>query len=200
VELRKKAIQEKFRARSGLIIDQPLQGGAGTSNDGNTARRFFGDPSTSAEILGINEELLERFDTILRAVSSGFFLDTGEFHRYAVETARMLVSGYGWYKIPASVHKLLLHGAAVAEGMSLPIGAMSEEAAESRNKDFKKIRSHHSRQSSRMVTNQDLFRRLLETSDPVISSLRAETRATSSTRRDPFPSSVLSLLRPAALY
>ncbi|KAJ4430721.1 hypothetical protein ANN_19312 [Periplaneta americana] len=39
--LLKESIQKSFRAKMGLIIDRPKPGGSGTSNDGNTARRFL---------------------------------------------------------------------------------------------------------------------------------------------------------------
>ena len=37
----KKTIQERFRKEIGLLVDVPKPGGSGTTNDGNTARRFF---------------------------------------------------------------------------------------------------------------------------------------------------------------
>lgn len=42
----------------GLKIDQPRQGGAGTSNDGNMARRFFANPEMSSLITGLKKNLL----------------------------------------------------------------------------------------------------------------------------------------------
>jgi len=41
---KKKEKQTKFRQEMGLLIDQPRPGGSGTTNDGNTARRFFSNP------------------------------------------------------------------------------------------------------------------------------------------------------------
>jgi hypothetical protein len=38
-----------------LLVDQAKPGGCGTTNDGNTARRFFKDPSHSANITGISK-------------------------------------------------------------------------------------------------------------------------------------------------
>lgn len=40
-----------LRSRMGLVIDA-LKQGSGTSNDGNTARRFFADSKSLAEITG----------------------------------------------------------------------------------------------------------------------------------------------------
>ena len=58
VRSRKAKIQRQFRERAGLVVDQPRAGGTGTSNDGNTARRAFGDPKTFSEITGVDEEVI----------------------------------------------------------------------------------------------------------------------------------------------
>ena len=196
VKEQKQRIQTEFRQRLGLLIDQPLPGGSGTTNDGNSARRFFLEHETSADILGLDSTLIRRFSHLLRAASSNFHLDEERFGVYAVETARMLVSQYGWFRMPQSVHKLLIHAPTVSAGMLLPLGAMSEEAQEARNKDFKAIREHHSRQMSRVQSNTDLVHRLLETSDPLISLLRMRRLKTPTTpATDQFPPEVLALLR-----
>ena len=54
----------------------------------------------------------------------------------------------------------------------LPIGQLSDEAQEARNKDLKKFRESFARKISKEETNKDLMRRLLVTSDPVISAMR----------------------------
>jgi hypothetical protein len=54
----------------------------------------------------------------------------------------------------------------------LPIGQLSEEAQEARNKDLKQFREHHSTKTSRISTHEDLLNRFLISSDPLISSLR----------------------------
>lgn len=65
LEYRKKLIQNKFRDKIGLIVDVP-KSGYGTTNDGNTARRFFANPSLSAEITEIDEDLITRCAVILK--------------------------------------------------------------------------------------------------------------------------------------
>lgn len=68
------------------------------------------------------------------------------------------VTKHMWYNMPSSV---------------LPIGLLSEDTRESRNKDYKSIRLHHARKCSRSAMNEDvLFHGLLFTSDPYISSIR----------------------------
>ena len=58
----------------------------------------------------------------------------------------------------------------VIRRFSLSIGMLSEEAQESCNKDFKKFREHFSRKCSQTKTNMDVLRRLLCSSDPLISN------------------------------
>ena len=57
MRFRKNMAQEDFRLRMGLLIDVPKQG-SGTTNDGNTARRFFDDPTETALILDMNIEVV----------------------------------------------------------------------------------------------------------------------------------------------
>ena len=47
--------------------------------------------------------------------------------------------------MPVTVHKILIHGAFVISNALLPIGQLSEEAQEARNKDFKRYREIHTR-------------------------------------------------------
>lgn len=194
-ENKKRTIQQSFRDRVGLLVDIPKSGGSGTTNDGNTARRFFANPSLSSEITGIDEEVITRFGVILRTLSCGYGIDVRAFEEYALETAKLYVAKYPWYYMPTSVHKILLHGAIIIKEAILPIGQLSEEAQESRNKDLKSFREKHTRKISRTTGNQDLLNRLLITSDPLISSLRqCPPRKYSN-----IPSTVISLLEPPSL-
>ncbi|XP_046404432.1 uncharacterized protein LOC124169763 [Ischnura elegans] len=167
MELKKKEIQALFRTRMDLNVDFPKQG-YGTSNDGNTARRFFADAKLSAEITGINQNLIHRFSVILKALASGFQINVAPFTEYCLSTASLFEKLYAWYYMPPVVHKLLIHGAAIVKEAILPIGILSEEAMEARNKDIRRFREQHTRKSSRKAANEDLFRRLLLTSDPFI--------------------------------
>ena len=63
-----KRIQNEFRAKICLVVDVPKHG-CGTSNDGNTARKFFQDPELTSEITGVNKELIRRFSIILQAMA-----------------------------------------------------------------------------------------------------------------------------------
>ena len=74
--------------------------------------------------------------------------------------------------MPVTVHKVLMHGKDIMDAAVLPIGMLSEEAEEARNKDYRKYRLMFARKCDRISTNTDVFNRLLITSDPYISSIR----------------------------
>lgn len=167
----KLSIQNKFRMQLGLIVDQVRQG-KGTTNDGNTARKFFQNPKISSEITGIDERLVYRFAVILQAISSGMEIHAEKFGSFARETAHLFVSLYPWYYMPATVHKVLIHGEEIIKKVLVPIGQLSEEAQEARNKDFRKFRQYKSRKLSRQATNADILHALLITSDPYISNMK----------------------------
>ena len=191
VAQRKEKVVKSFRQEMGLIIDQPKPGGFGSTNDGNTARRFFKEPNISATITGIDEELIRRFSIILRVISSGFAVNVDAFDKYALETANLYVKLYPWYYMPASVHKILIHGGRVIESAILPIGMLSEEAQEARHKHLRKYREGHSRKISRIETMQDVLNLLLVTSDPVISQISIPPRH----KRESLPQEVSQLLK-----
>lgn len=89
--------------------------GFGTSNDGNTFRRFFADPKITADITGIDEELISRFSTILQVINCREDIDPGKYDSYAYKTAKIFIEKYSWYFMPVTVHKILLHGKQIIE-------------------------------------------------------------------------------------
>jgi len=74
---RKIQIQNSIREKLVLIVDIPKPG-FGTSNDGNTARRFFKHSNVSADKTGIDHRLIERF-SILQTLSCGYHLNFEKF-------------------------------------------------------------------------------------------------------------------------
>lgn len=165
-------IQNEFKLKTGLIIDVPKQG-FGNTNDGNTARRFFQDPVLTAEITKVDYELIKRFKIILIALSTCKTVNPDKFQKYANDTANIYIEKYGeWRTMSTTVHKVLQHGASIIRHHLIPLGELSEEAQEARNKDYKKYRLSNTRKNSRTNQNQDLFSILLISSDPLISSFR----------------------------
>lgn len=104
-------------------------------------------------------------------MSSGFSVNVAAFEKFCFETAELFTTLYSWYCMPTTVHKVLIHGGQIIDWAPLPIGQMSEDAQEARNKDVKNYRENFSRKFSRTATMEDVFHRLLVTSDPYISSM-----------------------------
>ncbi|CAF4944062.1 unnamed protein product [Pieris macdunnoughi] len=120
----------------GLVVDQPKQGG-GNSNDGNTARRFFVERSKSASITGLDPDIIKRFANILRVISCEFSVNYANLKKYCIEAAKMCIQLYDWYKMSASVHKLLIHGADIIKELPLPVGLFSEDVLVTNQKESK---------------------------------------------------------------
>ena len=173
----------------GLRIDIP-KAGSGTTNHGNTERRFFDNVSSTAEILGLNEDLIAKAKFLLQAMSSGFDIDTEKFRLYWLDLANLYIKLYAWYPMPKSIHVILTHGHAIIKTSPIPIGKLSEDAQEARNKDIRRYREKCSRKFAREKTMEDVFHRLLASSDLLISSLQNYEPKVSK----PLPQEVMELL------
>lgn len=194
VKQRKTIIQKKFKESFHLIVDQPLPGGSGNSNTGNVARKAFSNPKLFSEITGVDENLIKRLRIILIAISSNRYLDADQFEAFCMDTAKLYIEMYNWYYMPASLHKVLIHGADIERNSILPLGMLSEEGAEARNKYYKRDRLMHSRKNSRINTMHDLFCRQLDASDPMISEFGRKNRLLNQAKRT-LPTEVTQLFQ-----
>ncbi|XP_043262271.1 uncharacterized protein LOC122403056 [Colletes gigas] len=174
-EDRKKMIKRKLKEEMHILVDIPKPG-FGTTNTGNVARTYYENYTTTANITGVNQELIKRLGVILVDLPSYRQISPNLFQEYAMETFNLYVTEYNWFYMPSSLHKILFHGADIIKCAGLQIGMFSEEAMEARNKDFRNIRNDHARKFSRLETMTDLFHTLLYTSDILISSISAENR------------------------
>lgn len=179
-------IQKEFRDKMGLIIDK-VRTGYGTSNDGNTARRFFSNIEMVHEITNINICLLKNFSLILRTLSSGKKINTTRFSTLLKDTFKIYVDNFPWYNMPITVHKILIHGCEIIKNFNLPIGLLSEDALESSHKESRKYRLGHTRKNSRENCNRDLMAALLINSDPLISSNRHIAKTKGNDYKDLLP-------------
>lgn len=109
-------------------------------------------------------------------MACGRDIDPEKFSKFALETYNHFVKQYPWFKMPSSVHKILLHGADVIKNNIMAIGKLTEEASEARNKDFRRYREHNTRKHSRVESNRDLLNALLVSSDPLLSNMRPTTK------------------------
>jgi hypothetical protein len=178
----KKRIHLLMLRHLGLRIDEPRAEGPGNSTTGNVCRRAFKNPKILSEIFGISEELIIRFRTILITINCNHTVHPKKFNNYCEETYLIFLKTYGsWFKIPATVHKILAHGGEIILNSPVPVGALGEEALECRNKITKKDRLQHARKCSREENLFDVFTRAMNSSDPIISTLSLSTRSKNNT-------------------
>ena len=140
---------------------------------GNVARTFFANYKVAAECTEVNEKVIEKLYVVLQVLTgSSRPRDINKFRIYGRQTAELCIAKYGWYPMPPSVDKSLIHGAYIMKSFVLPLGWYSEEAQENNNKTFRKARAENSRIMSRAQTNEDTFKYLMSNSDPFIYVLR----------------------------
>lgn len=152
-------------------MDKPKPG-FGNTNDGNTSRRFFEQPDAAARITGVNEEIIKRLQIILNVLNCREKVNTVKFGEYTRETKVLLRQLYPEKQLTPTLHKILVHSQDIMEYQSLPLGELSEEAQECKNKDYKRYRYQNTCKVSRIRQNEDLFTMLAISSDPLISSKR----------------------------
>ncbi|PSN33039.1 hypothetical protein C0J52_26609 [Blattella germanica] len=83
---------------------------------------------------GVDKDLIKRFAVVLQVISSDRDIKADSFNQYA----KLFIQKF---YLPASVHKVLIHGSQIIKSALLPIGQLSEAAQEARNKDIKNIES-----------------------------------------------------------
>ncbi|XP_043867155.1 uncharacterized protein LOC122757785 [Drosophila mojavensis] len=196
----KNTIQKKMWNAMALHVDKPKQNGNGNTNDGNTARRAFAKPKLLAEILGLDENLIAYFNSILIAISCHLPIDPTQFKKYCQKTVTLYMSLYPWFPMSATVHKVLMHGYQIIEASILPLGVLGENASEARNKYYKSDRRLHARKSTRQKNMEDVFHRAMDSSDPLVSSIYLAKRLGQQNKL-PLPADVIELLEsPNFLY
>ena len=84
------------------------------------------------------------------------------------------MANYGWYVMPPTVHKLVEHGAEIANYMNLPLGQYSEEAQEALKKEIRNARLNKTCKISRLNVMKNQYHYMLIRTDPVVSSSVAD--------------------------
>lgn len=105
LDRKKKYIQERFLQEKGIFVDFPKQGG-GNTNDGNSARVFFDDPNFTAEVTGVDVNVITGLKNLLIAIRSSTKIDPNKYDAYALKVRNLIKQKYSWYYLPATVHKV----------------------------------------------------------------------------------------------
>jgi len=166
VEARKLKVKQAFKREMNLIVDSPSS--PGNTLCGNVARKAFSNPVKFAQIIGVSPMLVSNIEVIWRIMGSKYPINAEKFDKLCKETLEVYLSDAGWFNIPPTIHKILVHGKDIIKACPVPIGWTSEEGSEANNKFIRKFLLHHTRKTSHIDTLTDLFHRLLEISDPVL--------------------------------
>ncbi|CAH0407193.1 unnamed protein product [Chilo suppressalis] len=131
-ERRKIQVQTDLRSKLGLLVDV-VKSNSGTTNDGNTAKTALSDKNQAifTDILGLEPWLVEGLHIVLVTISCEFAIDAKKFGNFCRTLAEKYVRFYSWHPMTVTVHKILMHGEEIIASSALPIGMLSEQAAES---------------------------------------------------------------------
>ena len=196
---RKQNIHDEFREKKGLAIDEIRD--CGTSMDGNTARRAFQDPEFLSKLCGVPTELVRGIYVIWIALSCEKKINPRKLGEFSKKIKSIWDEHCHWYKIPSTVHKILVHAEYILELLppSLTCGHLSEEPSEHMGKDIKNWQVSHARQSSRVNRIRDVFERQMDRSCPITMSYVIEKRIKRQKRDQELPPEVIAMLDELAM-
>ena len=167
----KRNICQKIREKFGILLFQPIPGGSGNTNSGNTSRRFFNEAGKFfCEEFQFNEELFFEIRDLLNMLNSNTKASKTQFEALSEKIAKGLVEQYPNINFTPSVHKVLFHTAELVEAFPLALGMYSEEAQEGFHKILRKSRETHTAKKSRKNTMKTLMLHLTRISDPKITN------------------------------
>ena len=152
-------------------------------------RKAFENPVKTAKICGVSPMLVSNLDTIRRTLASTNKINLGAFESYCKETLDLYMSEVGWYNIPPTLHRVLVHGSEIIRATPINIGLTSEESAEGNTKFARRFYKHHTRKNSHENALADLLFRLLDVSDPFLSCAEAKNK-----KSQPIPPDMIPLL------
>ena len=127
----KQRVKTQLYEKFGVRVDQPRQvEQVLVFTTGNVCRRVFANFQLLSSALNIDEELIVRIRNILIAIDCQESINAGKIDTYCKATHGLYLKLYSWYKIPATVHKVLAHAGEIIIHLPAPLGVLAEEAAE----------------------------------------------------------------------
>jgi hypothetical protein len=113
--------------------------GGGTSNTGNVARRALNAPDVLGRACGVPAEMVKLARTLWILLACPYEVDPEKFQALCKRFRELYfnpANNVSWYKLPPTVHKVVVHGAAILRKSPVPVGLLSEECSESNNKEI----------------------------------------------------------------
>lgn len=103
IKARKKVVQEAFKERMGLRVDEPLPSG-GNSNDGDVSCRAVRLPAEFAACTGLDAQLIRGLHVVLQAVSYFYPLKPVALQGFCGQVAQRYVDLYSWRPMNTTLH------------------------------------------------------------------------------------------------
>ena len=169
----KKEFKQKFREELNLRLFE-VDKDFGSSNVGNSCRKFFKEAEKTSEILDLPVEIIEAFHGLNTIISTTHELSNlSEFKELSNFLLTMLtIEPFSQKQLIPTVHRALCHFEAYYrhfEFLQLPFGSLSESALEARNKYTHRFRENLCFKGTLKKNLRDLGIRSLLASDPLIS-------------------------------
>ena len=144
--------------------------------DGNTARRGLDDPEYAEMALGMPAELVENFRDLWIMFRCTVRLDPDLVQKECAKILAKYKELCPWGQLPPTTHKALVHGHEFLRKVpkSLSLGHFSEEPLEASHKTLRHIELCNARQFSRENRLEDVMKRLLDISYPVVLAKRMQ--------------------------
>ena len=169
----KEKLRKAFKEHPELKLDLfKVKKGAGNSNDGNSSKKFFDKAEITAKILGIEVEILTKFQFLLNELNcTDRRPDPIFFQQEADQLHTILTSEpYNQVMLTQTVHRILCHGSQFIEALPEDVfpGQVSESSIEARNKYNRRYRLYNSFAGDFSKGLKGIFHRMMLTSDPVV--------------------------------
>ena len=187
IQAAKLQIQAEARQLLHIKLDMPDPSGHGGSSDtGAVADKLFSNPEIFTQLFAPSvddapriEDLLRRVDVVLAVLNCSRKVDTGKFHKYAMDTYLLLLEVFPWVSVSPSVHGALAHGAeAMDRNGGYGLGTKTEQGSEATNKLVRNTRQFGARKTSMADNLRDVWVKLFKRTDPLIRSHKRRLHCT----------------------
>ncbi|XP_047142117.1 uncharacterized protein LOC124816560 [Hydra vulgaris] len=161
----KKKFQHLFKIQLNIRVSF-VRKGCGTTNTGNVARKFFNNPIVTGRILNLDIRMIKLFRDLLIDINRTTTRPDIKVFKQKSEHLFALITNDKFLKtIPMSqsVHRVIV--SSFIRYFNYPIGSLSENAIEARNKENKTARIGHARLTSFAENTRDTANYLFMTSD-----------------------------------
>lgn len=169
-EFRQKYEEEFWKSSKAQInIVKP---GYGSSTTGPNTERAMINKETCAEILNLDEELVDSFDFLRKAFSSKSKPIKNEWMKNVKIINDLISKNFAVFgKYSPTMHKIIVHGFDIIHSFEYGPGYYTEQSQEALNKIVRRVRLNNTRKTSHDDNLNDILSYLYCSTDPFIMNL-----------------------------